>query len=189
MSSQTLKSVETVDYEPINLPEAKFAVATDPCDTHVDAMELRKTLGRFLTGVTVVTTRAADGTERGFTANSFTSVSLDPPLILVCIGRHAQGYPVFAETEYFAVNILAENQRDLSERFASARPDKFASGPWRDGPGGSPVLDDAAGWLACATEQKLEAGDHLILIGRVLEFGQRNCRPLGYHAGGYVALA
>lgn len=160
----------------------------DPAiDAVVDQGELRRTLGMFLTGVTLVTTRGADGQYRGFTANSFTSVSLDPPLILVCIDRAGFGYSVFAEATHFAVNILSADQQALSDLFASKRADKFDDDLWQAGPGGSPILANAIGWLACATDQRVPAGDHLILIGRVLALGhQERGDPLGYHGGHYV---
>ncbi len=152
----------------------------------IDPRELRKALGAFVTGVTVITTREADGTPRGFTANSFTSVSLDPPLILVCIGKTAFSYPVFCAAKNFAVNILAEDQVDTSGVFASKEPDKFDRARWRTGAGGSPIIEDTTAWLDCETHDLVEAGDHVILIGRVIDFDHSNANPLGFCRGSYV---
>ena len=152
----------------------------------IDPMELRKALGAFVTGVTVVTTCEADGTPRGFTANSFTSVSLDPPLVLVCIGKTALSYPVFCECEQFAINILAEDQTETSATFASKDPDKFERADWHRRAGGSPIIENAAAWLECARHELVEAGDHVILIGRVTDFAHTASNPLGFCRGSYV---
>src|SRR5690348_18311076 len=97
----------------------------------IDPLELRRAFGTFMTGVTVITTHGADGSPRGFTANSFTSVSLDPPLLLVCIGKGAASLDTFLHADGFAVSILAEAQKEASGIFASKRPDKFAAVAWR----------------------------------------------------------
>ncbi len=152
----------------------------------LDVKAFRQALGSFLTGVTVVTTRDAAGDMRGFTANSFTSVSLDPPLILVCIARTASSFPVFSAADNFAVSILAAAQKDVSALFASKSPDKFAHAPWHLGPAGSPVIAGAAAWFDCTRHQLVEAGDHVILIGRVEGFGSEDAAPLGYCRGAYV---
>ena len=155
----------------------------------INQMELRKALGAFVTGVTVVTTCEADGTPRGFTANSFTSVSLDPPLVLVCIATSALSYPVFQACGHFAINILAEDQTETSSIFASKAPDKFDRAAWRKGAGGSPIIEGAAAWLACAMHDQVEAGDHAILIGRVVDFAHSPSNPLGFCRGSYVNFA
>ena len=155
----------------------------------IDQMELRKALGAFVTGVTVVTTREADGTPRGFTANSFTSVSLDPPLVLICIGTSAFSFPVFQACRHFAINILAEDQTETSSVFASKAPDKFEQAAWHPGSQGSPVIDGAAAWLECAMHSQVEAGDHVILIGRVIDFDHSPSNPLGFCRGSYVNFA
>ena len=155
----------------------------------LDATALRRALGCFVTGVTVVTAGDADGGPHGFTANSFTSVSLDPPLVLVCVGREVEGLEVYRECEGFAVNVLAESQRAISETFAADRPDRFAGVPWRVGKYGAPILDDCIACLECASWQRIEAGDHLILIGRVLAFERSPGRPLAFCHGRYVSLS
>lgn len=144
------------------------------------------TLGRFVTGVTVVTTVDAQGDLRGFTANSFSSVSLDPPLVLVCLGKGASSYGAFSSCGGFAVNILADSQRDLSRIFASSGGEKFSGTPFRKGVTGSPVLEDVHAWIECTMHQRVEAGDHVILIGRVVDFGEGEGRPLTYYGGKYL---
>ena len=151
-----------------------------------DPAEFRQALGSFLTGVTIVTTIGPDGEPRGFTANSFTSVSLDPPLVLVCIAKKAFGHPIFSASKSFAVNILSENQKDASGVFASKAADKFASVGWRPGLTGSPAIDGSLAIFDCDLDQLIDAGDHSILIGRVLDFSHSGAQPLGYWRGGYV---
>jgi flavin reductase (DIM6/NTAB) family NADH-FMN oxidoreductase RutF len=152
----------------------------------LDPLELRRAFGCFVTGVTVVTAIDDGGRPRGFTANSFTSVSLDPPLVLVCIARTAGSYPLFSGTAHFAINILSEQQRPLSSRFASKQADKFAGVVWHPGESGSPLIDDTVAWLDCRTERQIDAGDHLILIGRVLAFEHSMQTPLGFCRGNYL---
>ena len=153
-----------------------------------DAAALRRALACFVTGVTVVTTRGAGGVPLGFTANSFTSVSLDPPLVLVCIGHEVEGLEVYRECEGFAVNVLADSQRTISEAFATDLPNRFAGVRWREGAHGSPVLDGCVASLECASRQRVEAGDHMILIGRVLAFERSAGRPLAFCHGRYLSL-
>lgn len=157
--------------------------------TEIDPKELRSALGAFLTGVTIVTTSTSEGEARGFTANSFTSVSLDPPLVLVCPGKTASSFPAFSQARTFAVNILAEEQRDVSSAFASKTAEKFAHGDWRPSQNGNPLLDKACAWLDCVTHDIVDAGDHVILIGRVVNFGRTTRTPLGYHSGSYVTFS
>ena len=153
-----------------------------------DPASLRQALGCFVTGVTVVTARGDDGLPHGFTANSFTSVSLDPPLVLVCVGDAVQCLEVYRECEGFAVNVLADSQRAVSETFATDRPDRFAGVRWREGPYRSPILEGCVASLECAPWRRIEAGDHMILIGRVLAFEYSTHRPLAYCRGSYSSL-
>lgn len=157
--------------------------------TTIDRLEFRKALGSFVTGVTIVTTTQADGTKRGFTANSFTSVSLDPALILVCIGKTASSFPVFSGTPHFCVSILAEDQKAASSVFASKSPDKFEQVAWREAHTGSPVIDGSAAWFDCESYQVVDAGDHIILIGKVVDFGYSEAGPLGYCRGAYLTFS
>ncbi|RWO76322.1 MAG: alpha/beta fold hydrolase [Mesorhizobium sp.] len=156
-------------------------------DTAFDAGEFRRALGSFLTGVTIVTAIGPEGEPRGFTANSFTSVSLDPPLVLVCIAKKALGHPVFSTSKCFAVNVLSEEQRAASGVFASKSQDKFSAVEWRFGPTGSPLLAGSVATFDCDMEQLVDAGDHSILIGRVREFSHNSSQPLGYCRGAYVS--
>jgi len=152
----------------------------------IDPMELRRALGCFVTGVTVVATRDADGRPRGFTANSFQSVSLDPPLILVCIDRRAASFAVFERCDAFAVNILGEDQQTVSGLFASKAPDKFERAAWRPAASGAPLLDGCVAWLDCAPHQRVDAGDHVVMIGRVRDLAWTPRMPLGYCRGNYL---
>jgi (E)-2-((N-methylformamido)methylene)succinate hydrolase len=154
----------------------------------IDVKDLRKAFGTFMTGVTVVTTRDNDGQLRGFTANSFSSVSLDPPLLLVCISKAAASCDAFAKGPGFAVNILSEGQKDVSGSFASKRADKFADVNWRASPLGHPLLEGSVAWFDCANHKVVDAGDHLILIGEVKSYGHNDSSPLGYARGGYFTL-
>ncbi|ESY76540.1 flavin reductase [Mesorhizobium sp. LNHC221B00] len=167
--------------------EAARQNSTAEANTGFDIGEFRRALGSFLTGVTIVTTIGPGGEPRGFTANSFTSVSLDPPLVLVCIAHKALGHPVFATSKSFAINILNEGQKAASGIFASKAADKFAAVAWRPGRTGSPVLDGSVASFDCDMERLVEAGDHSILIGRVRDFEHNSAQPLGYCRGAYVA--
>ena len=150
---------------------------------------LRRTLGCFVTGVTVVTARGSDGAPCGFTANSFTSVSLDPPLVLVCVGDAVQGLETFRQCERFAINILSESQHEISRAFADGSPNPFSGTRWRNEPYGPPILEDGLAWLECTAERRIEAGDHMILVGRVIALGSSDNHPLVYYRGAYSSLA
>ena len=149
---------------------------------------LRGALGMFVTGVTIVTKIDTEGRPRGLTANSFTSVSLDPPLVLACIARGSASYDTFQGPGGFAINVLSDAQRELSDLFASKSPDKFAGLDYRLGIGGAPVIDASLAWLDCETERIVEAGDHIILIGRVADFGTTAGRPLAFCQGAYLSF-
>lgn len=155
----------------------------------LDPRQLRNAFGAFMTGVTVVTAHDADGRPIGFTANSFASVSLDPPLLLVCIARSSRNYAVFTTASGFAVNVLAETQKEVSNTFARPVEDRFASVDWMTGPNGAPVFPGAAAWFDCTAERVIEAGDHAILIGRVEAFENAGLNGLGYARGGYFTAA
>lgn len=151
-------------------------------------LRLREAFGNFATGVTVVTTCTPDGTPIGFTANSFTSVSLEPPLLLVCLAKTSSNIGHFFQAGRFAVNILGEAQKDVSTRFASRVPDRFERTDWRTSEAGSPLIDDAVAWFDCETDNVVGAGDHIVLIGRVTDFDQTEGRPLAYLRGHYLDL-
>jgi flavin-dependent trigonelline monooxygenase, reductase component len=155
----------------------------------IDTRALRDAFGCFMTGVTVVTTLDADGRPLGFTANSFSSVSLDPPLLLVSIANSSANLDAFARGRGFAVNILSESQKDVSATFARRIEDRFASVYWKRGPVGSPLIADVSAWFDCSLEKSVPAGDHTILIGRIGAFEASSRPGLGYHRGAYVTPA
>lgn len=154
----------------------------------LDAKALRNAFGSYMTGVTVITTMTDDGTPIGFTANSFTSVSLEPPLLLVCPAKTLSSFAVFAHCKHFAVNILSEDQQYISNIFAGSKEDRFSQINWHTDAQGNPIIDGALTHFSCKTERNLEAGDHHILLGEVLDFTAREGRGLGYAAGGYFSL-
>ncbi|MFD1212769.1 flavin reductase [Arthrobacter sp. GCM10027362] len=154
-----------------------------------DPRAFRNALGQFATGVTVVTTRGADGRRTGLTANSFTSVSMDPPLVLWCPSRNAPSLADFNAASHFAINILAEDQKEISQQFARPAEDKFAGVGTSDGRNGVPVIDDAAATFECRTVARHEAGDHVIYVGEVEHYSANGGRPLVFHAGKYRSVA
>lgn len=157
-----------------------------PDGAPVDPRALRRAFGAFATGVTITTTRDAEGAPVGFTANSFASVSLDPPLLMVCLAETASSFPAFRDAGVFAVNVLGERQREASTRFATRGADKFATVPWQPAASGAPLIDGSVAWFDCRTERIVPAGDHAILLGRVTAFGCTDGAPLGYCRGAYV---
>lgn len=150
---------------------------------------LREAFGAFMTGITVVTMRTNDGTPIGFTANSFSSVSLDPALLLVSIAKSSSSFEAFSETKNFAINVLAESQKDISNTFARPSTDRFAGLDWQLSEHGSPLLGGSSAWFDCCMHQVVDAGDHAILIGRVLSFESAGYAGLGYYRGGYFTPA
>ncbi|WAG80628.1 flavin reductase [Metapseudomonas furukawaii] len=154
-------------------------------ETLFDSRAFRRALGNFATGVTVVTATAPDGTRVGVTANSFNSVSLEPPLILWSIDKRSSSLAVFERARHFAVNILAADQIELSNQFARPRDDKFEGIAVESGIGGTPLLPDCAARFECELHQRVEGGDHWILIGKVVRFDDFGRSPLLYHQGAY----
>lgn len=133
-----------------------------------DPGELRRSLGSFSTGVTIITTVAQDGRKVGLTANSFSSVSMDPPLVLWSLAEHSPNRAVFEQCEYFAINVLAFDQEDICKRFASgAVADKFAGVDFREGIGGVPLIDGAVAQFECSMHAWHPGGDHRIFLGKV----------------------
>ena len=150
-----------------------------------DQRALRDVFGAYVTGVTVVTTLCEDGTPCGVTANSFSSVSLDPPLILWSQGLNANSYPVFRDAERFVVNILALDQVEISQRFATPGIDRFAGLSHRQGAGGVPILDDCMAYLECRKTAVYPGGDHAIFLGEVENFHRSARAPLAFSSGRY----
>jgi flavin reductase (DIM6/NTAB) family NADH-FMN oxidoreductase RutF len=155
----------------------------------IPAAEFRHALSHFASGVTVVTTCDADARPQGLTASAFTSVSLDPPLVLVCVDHKAQSYPALRESPRFAINILATDQQDVSRRFATTGFDKFESVPFRWSSLGLPLLDGALAYLECTTANRHPAGDHTIFVGLVEQVTVTAGQPLLYFRGQYSRLA
>ncbi|MCP2254696.1 3-hydroxy-9,10-secoandrosta-1,3,5(10)-triene-9,17-dione monooxygenase reductase component [Prauserella aidingensis] len=154
-------------------------------DTDVPA-RFRSVLGHFCTGVAIVTA-CEDGEPVGFACQSFTALSLDPPLVLFCPARTSGTWPVIERVGRFAVNVLAGEQQNVSAVFGSRGEDKFASVSWTRAPSGSPLLDGALTWVDCAVEAVHEAGDHYVVIGRVTGLGETSGRrPLLFYRGGYT---
>ena len=148
--------------------------------------QFRAALGMFATGVTIVTARDAAGLPVGITANSFASVSLDPPLVLWSLARVAGSMPVFEQGSHYAINILASDQHDLATRFASRSIDRFLGVPFREGRGGAPVLEGTAAAFECFNRSRYEEGDHVIFVGEVESCVRRDgALPLIFHGGRY----
>jgi flavin reductase (DIM6/NTAB) family NADH-FMN oxidoreductase RutF len=147
--------------------------------------QLRRAMGCFATGITVVTTQAADGKLEGVTANSFSTVSLDPPLVLWSLARSARSFAQFAGAPHFAVNVLGAGQVGLSRHFSVARADKLTGIEHHLGHGGCPVLTGVLAHFECVRESMIDGGDHLIFIGRVLRASFREGEPLIYSGGRY----
>jgi 4-hydroxyphenylacetate 3-hydroxylase, reductase component len=154
----------------------------------IETRQLRNALGRFATGVTIVSCRDATGGFVGLTCNSFNSLSLHPALVLWSLRRASPSLPVFRAAERFAVNVLAESQIEMSRRFASPAEDKFAEGPWALGEHGAPVLAGCCAVFECETVSHQEAGDHCLFIGRVLACSETALPPLVFQAGHYRLL-
>ncbi len=155
----------------------------------VSKEEFRRWLGSFAAGVTVVTTRSVEGRPYGLTATAFTSVSLDPPLVLVCVDKKSESYPHFLSSGVFAVNFLAAEQEHYARHFAVSGGEKFRSIPFAEGSSGAPVLAERLGFVDCQVERTVDAGDHTILIGRVLAGDvAAEKRPLLYFRGGYFRI-
>lgn len=157
--------------------------------TAIDPLALRGASGTFVTGVTILTTRNSVGTPRGMTANSLASVSLDPPLLLVCVGRSATSFPAFAGCASFVVNVLHDKQTALSGTFASSRiKDKFDKVAYDTFYTGAPILSDCLTWFDCSVHQCIEAGDHIIMIGRRQASGTSPSAPLGFCRARYAEI-
>jgi len=151
--------------------------------------EYRNALAQFATGVTIVTTRTAEGVPIGLTVNSFNSVSLDPPLVLWSLALKAVSFPAFRDCSHFAVNMLAAGQLDTAQRFATRGAERFGAVRWHEGPLEMPVLDECVAWLVASNRSQYVEGDHVILVGEVLHFEAPGGEPLVFHDGRYIAEA
>lgn len=156
-------------------------------DITIDPSDFRRVLGHFPTGVTVVATHH-DGRAVGLVVGSFFSVSLDPPLVGFCVGRSSSSWPTIEAAGHFVVNVLADRQTDISGTFAGKSDDKFAGIDWSPGPGhGSPRIAGSLAHIDCSLEATHDAGDHLIVVGRVhaLDVSDDEVGPLLFFKGGY----
>ena len=164
-----------------SLSNAKLLNATSP---NFSRQEFRSALGMFATGVTIVTARTADGDLVGLTANSFNSVSLDPPLVLWSLSRSAASMVALSTGSHYAINILAADQKELAERFAGKREDRWAGVAFSDGLCGAPLLTGATASFECFNRSRYEEGDHVIFVGEVERCAHRpGVSPLLYHGG------
>jgi flavin reductase (DIM6/NTAB) family NADH-FMN oxidoreductase RutF len=154
----------------------------------VDPQVLRDVLGHFASGVTVVTAHTAEG-PIGFTCQSFSSLSLDPPLVVFAPARTSRTWPQLRDIGRFCVNVLAEDQSEVSARFARSGTDRFAGISWAASPSGSPVLDGVVAWIDCGLWAEYDGGDHTLVAARVLDLAaDPGRRPLLFHRGSYGLL-
>ena len=152
----------------------------------ISTPSFRAALGMFATGVTVITARANNGQLVGLTANSFNSVSLDPPLVLWSLSGRSASLAVFRAGTHYAINVLAADQLELAQRFAAPVRDRWASVAWQPGPGGAPLIEGAAARFECFNRSRYVEGDHVIFVGQVLHCDHRaGAAPLLYHGGRY----
>lgn len=154
----------------------------------IDKDLFRAVLGRFATGVTIVTVREANGRPHGMTVSAFASVSLDPTLVLICIDRSATLAPHLPAIDHFAVNVLTAQQEELSRRFANDLDDRFDGIGYSIGKSGAPILENVLAWLECRVVEQHAAGDHVIVIGEVERAEAHSGTPLLYFRGGYARL-
>jgi flavin reductase (DIM6/NTAB) family NADH-FMN oxidoreductase RutF len=155
----------------------------------VTSEEFRRACGRFATGVTIASVFDRQGTPHGLTVSSFVSVSLDPPLILICLGHAVTIIDIFRESQFFGISVLAENQREISERFARKGADRFNGLPWERGRTGVPLLRGVLASIECAVEQRVTAGDHDIFVAEMVAARVSDGQPLIHFASLYRRLA
>jgi flavin reductase (DIM6/NTAB) family NADH-FMN oxidoreductase RutF len=154
----------------------------------IDPDDFRSVLGRFATGVTVVTAQDTDSVDHGLTVNSFTSLSLAPPLVLVCIDHEASLHPAMTACSHFVINILAAGQEALARRFAAPESDRFEGVGFTRGMCGAPILDDVLAYLECRASRAIPGGDHTIFIGEVEHAETRSASPLLFYRSGYAQI-
>ena len=154
----------------------------------IERNELRRVMGHFATGVTIITTVSKDGVPFGLTANAFTSVSLDPPLLLISVDKKAESFPHFEESKAFTVNILGDEQESLSRKFAVSGGDKFQGVAYRMGANGVPILEGTLAYLECKLYAVYDGGDHTLFLGEIEQAETREVKPLIFYRGGYRSL-
>jgi flavin reductase (DIM6/NTAB) family NADH-FMN oxidoreductase RutF len=155
----------------------------------IDRNELRRIMGHFATGVTVITTISKDGAPYGLTANAFMSVSLEPPLLLISVDKKAESYPNFEQSRVFTVNILRDDQEGLSRRFAVSGGNKFEGVAYHRGANNVPILEETLAHIECRLYSAHDGGDHTLYLGEILEAETREGRPLLFYRGGYRAFS
>lgn len=160
-----------------------------PYQNSSDRRTFRNALGEFATGVTVVTAHGADGRAVGVTINSFASVSLEPALVLWSLGRHSSALAVFESCSHYAINVLAADQAEFSQRFSQPGRDELSGIDLSIGAAGAPILPGCCAWFECRNEMRYPGGDHLIFVGAVESFHRQEKQPLVFHRGRYRALA
>ncbi|OIQ99043.1 FMN reductase (NADH) NtaB [mine drainage metagenome] len=153
-----------------------------------DPRAFRNALGSYTTGVAVITTRTQDGSAAGLTINSFASVSLDPPLVLWSLSLYSLSLPAFQNCSHYAINVLAQDQQALSQRFAAPQADKFVGLDFTVGAGGALLLPGCCAWFECRNETHHAGGDHLIFVGQVESFARFDRPPLVFQGGQYRQL-
>jgi flavin reductase (DIM6/NTAB) family NADH-FMN oxidoreductase RutF len=154
----------------------------------IEKNELRRVMGHFATGVTVITTVSKSGVPYGLTANAFTSVSLEPPLLLISVDRKAESFPFFEESKVFTVNILRDDQESVSRRFAVSGGNKFEGIAYHVGGNGVPILEGTLAHLECRLYAAHDGGDHVIYLGEIVEAETREGNPLLFYRGGYRSM-
>lgn len=154
----------------------------------IEKNQLRQVMGHFATGVTIITTFNKAGQMHGLTANAFTSVSLEPPLLLISVDKKAESYPAFEESKVFTVNILADEQEALSRKFAVSGGNKFEGVAYRKGGNGAAILDGTLAHIECTLYAAYEGGDHSLYLGEIQEAEVREGKPLVFYRGGYRAI-
>ena len=170
----------------LDLAAPVVAVADEDPAFEQSSRKFRDVLGRFCTGVTVVTSMS-NGQPVGMTCQSFSSVSLDPPLVLFCPAKSSRAWPQMQRAGFFCVNLLSHDQLELSNGFAAKGTDRFAGVSWRPSATGAPLLDGVLGWVDCQIYAVHEAGDHYVVIGRVMDLGVEEApHPLLFYRGRYA---
>ncbi|MBM4261037.1 MAG: flavin reductase family protein [Deltaproteobacteria bacterium] len=154
----------------------------------IEAQELRRVMGHFATGVTVITTKDQGGAPQGLTANAFMSLSLNPPLVIISVDKGATCYNCFEKGNGYTVNFLSEDQEDISKRFATKGIDKFAGLNWHEGQNGAAIIDGVLGHVECRITQSYDGGDHTIVVGEILNVAATGERPLLFFRGKYQKL-
>ncbi|HEX9787008.1 MAG TPA: flavin reductase family protein [Candidatus Binatia bacterium] len=155
----------------------------------IEPQELRRVMGHFATGVTIITTQDKEGNPNGLTANAFMSLSLNPPLVLISVDKAATCYACFEPQNGFTVNFLSEDQEDISRRFATKGIDKFAGIEWHAGRNGAAIIEGALAHVECKITQCYEGGDHTIVVGEILDIKATGERPLLFYKGQYQRLS